>query len=181
MSGVLITVVLALLVWGVFLFNRLVKDRNRVASAWSDIDVQLTRRHDLVPVLVDAVKGYMSHEKATMEAVTMLRRQAERAGKLAEKAGLETELEAGLKKLIVLAEAYPDLKASENFIELQNQLVDVEDHLQYARRFYNGSVRILNTRVETVPDVVVARLFGFKPAEFFEAGSRDAPSVSLDA
>jgi len=179
MSGVLITIVVALLIWAVFLYNRLVKDRNRVRSAWSDIDVQLTRRHELVPLIVEAVKAYAGHERSTLEAVTALRTNAAAAERLADKAGFEGELEAGLKKLIVLAEAYPDLKSNENFLDLQNQLVEVEDHLQYSRRYYNGAVRILNTRIETIPDVLVARSFGFHPAEFFEAGSREAPKVSL--
>ena len=179
MSGVALIVGFVLIVWGIVLFNRLVRDRNRVRAAWSDIDVQLTRRHDLVPRLVEAVKAYASHERATLAAVTELRNQAEAAQRLADKAGLEEQLEAGVHKLIALAEAYPDLKANENFLELQNDLVEIEDHLQYARRFYNGAVRILNTRIETVPDVVVAKLLRFEPAEFFETATRAAPQVSL--
>ena len=163
----------------VFLFNRLVRDRNRVSAAWSDIDVQLTRRHELVPRLVETVKAYAGHERATLEAVTELRRQSSTVSRLADKAGLEDKLEQGVQKLIVLAEAYPDLKASQNFIELQNELVEIEDHLQYARRFYNGAVRILNTRIETVPDVIIAKLFGYQPAEYFEADNRAAPEISL--
>ncbi len=179
MSGVTLIVGLALIAGGVFLFNRLVRDRNRVRAAWSDIDVQLTRRHDLVPRLVEAVKAYASHERSTLAAVTELRKQSAAARRLADKAGLEDQLEAGVHKLIALAEAYPDLKANENFLKLQADLVDIEDHLQYARRFYNGAVRILNTRVETVPDVVVAKLLRFEPAEFFEADTRTAPQVNL--
>jgi LemA protein len=173
--------VLALLLagWGVFLYNRLVADRNQVQAGWSDIDVQLTRRHELVPRLVEAVKGYVSHERATLEAVTALRRRSTEVGQLAVKAGVEKELEAGVRKLIALAEAYPDLKSSENFLELQRELVEIEDHLQYARRFYNGAVRVFNTRIETVPDLIVARLFAFRPAEFFATTTRDAPMVAL--
>ncbi len=179
MFGITVLVFLASAGWGIFLFNRLVKDRNRVRSAWSDIDVQLTRRHELVPRLVTAVKAYAGHERATLEAVTELRSQSATVAHLTEKAGIEDQLEVGVQKLIALAESYPDLKANQNFIELQNDLVDIEDHLQYARRFYNGSVRILNTRVETVPDVVVARMLSFQAAEFFQAENRDAPQVSF--
>ena len=178
-TEVIIALILLLLAAGIYLFNRLVKDRNRVSAAWSDIDVQLTRRHDLVPRLVAAVKGYAGHERATLEAVTELRRQSAAANRLADKAGLEDKLEQGVHKLIVLAEAYPDLKASQNFIDLQNDLVEVEDHLQYARRFYNGAVRILNTRIETVPDVIIARGFNFGAAEYFEADNRTVPEVRL--
>jgi LemA protein len=177
--GIFLVLAVLLLVLVIVLFNRLVKDRNRVQAAWSDIDVQLTRRHDLVPRLVEAVKGYAGHERATLEAVTELRRQATTTQRLADKAGLEDQLEQGVQKLLMLAEAYPDLKANQNFIELQNGLIEVEDHLQYARRFYNGAVRILNTRIETVPDIFIARLFNYKAAEFFEADNRAAPEVTL--
>jgi LemA protein len=176
---ILITLIVLLAAAGIYLFNRLVRDRNRVSAAWSDIDVQLTRRHDLVPQLVEAVKGYAGHERATLEAVTELRNQSAAAQRLADKAGLEDQLEQGVHKLIGLVEAYPDLKANQNFIQLQEDLVDVEDHLQYARRFYNGAVRILNTRVETVPDVVLARSFDFRAAEFFEADNRAVPEIDL--
>ena len=179
MEGIALVLVLAVVAWGIFLFNRLVSDRNRVRAAWSDIDVQLTRRHELVPRLVEAVKGYAAHERATMAAVTELRAQAAAAQRLADKAGLEDELQSGLHKLVLLAEAYPDLKANQNFLALQNELVEVEDHLQYARRFYNGSVRMFNTRIETVPDVVIANLFRFRAAEFFATEDRAAPEVSL--
>ena len=179
MSSAALVIVLSLVVGGVFLFNRLVKDRNRVRSAWSDIDVQLTRRHDLVPRLVAAVQAYAGHERATLEAVTELRAQSVASNRLADKAGLEDRLQTGVHKLLLLAEAYPDLKANKNFIELQNELVELEDHLQYARRFYNGSVRVLNTRIETVTDMIVAQLFRFRPADFFAADNRDAPRVKL--
>lgn len=168
--------------WGVLIFNRLVRDRNQVRSAWSDIDVQLTRRHDLVPRLVDAVRAYADYERATLTAVTELRARAEAAGPLRDKARLEDEMEAGLHRLIALAEAYPELKADGNFLQLQRDLVETEDHLQYARRFYNGSVRIYNTRIESFPDMLVAKPFAFVPAEFFavdDAEVRAAPRVEL--
>ncbi len=172
-----------LVVWAIFLFNRLVRERNQVAAAWSDIDVQLTRRHDLIPQLVDAVKAYGDYEKATLLAVTELRGRSEGAQRLVDKAELEDQIEAGLHRLIALAESYPELKASENFLELQRDLTEVEDHLQYARRFYNGAVRIYNTRLDTFPDLLVARPMGFSPAEFFEAAGaevRATPRVEMD-
>ena len=175
-------VVVALAAWGVYLYNRLIRDRNRVRAAWGDIDVQLTRRHDLVPRLVDAVRAYADYERATLTAVTELRTRAEACEKLREKAQLEDEMEAGLHRLIALAEAYPELKADSNFLQLQRDLVDIEDQLQYARRYYNGAVRIYNTRIESFPDLLVARPFAFRPAEFFavdEAEVRAAPRVEL--
>jgi len=176
---IFVPAVVALVIW---IYNRLVRDRNQVRSAWSDIDVQLTRRHDLVPQLVTAVKAYADYEKATMVAVTELRARSETASRLPEKAALEDEMEAGLHRLIVLAEDYPDLKADGNFRKLQEELSEVEDHLQFARRFYNGAVRILNTRIETFPHMLIARPCAFHPAEFFEAAGADvrsAPQVEL--
>lgn len=183
MIGTVILIVLGvLLAWGIVIFNRLVKERNQVRSAWSDIDVQLTRRHDLVPRLVEAVKAYAAYERATLTAVTELRTRSEQVSKLADKARIEDEIEAGLHRLIALAEEYPDLKADANFLDLQHELTAVEDHLQYSRRFYNGAVRIFNTRIETFPDLFVARPFGFRAAEFFAAaddGVRDTPRVEI--
>jgi LemA protein len=182
-SIVLLLLLAALAVWGVWIFNLLVKDRNQVRSAWSDIDVQLTRRHDLVPQLVEAVKAYAAYERATLEAVTELRTRSEQAGRLEDRARLEDELQAGIERLIAVAEAYPELKADANFLELQRQLTEVEDHLQYARRFYNGAVRIYNTRIETFPHMFVARPFGFSPAEFFAVSAgevRAAPQLEMD-
>lgn len=180
---VVILVVAALLAgWAVVMFNRLVRDRNQVRAAWSDIDVQLTRRHDLVPRLVDAVRAYADYERATLTAVTELRARAEAAGRLRDKARLEDEMQAGLHRLIALAESYPELKADGNFLQLQRDLVETEDHLQYARRFYNGAVRVYNTRIETFPDMLVAKPFAFSPAEFFavdDAEARAAPRVEL--
>ncbi len=183
MMGTIFLIALgSLAVWGVLIFNGLVRDRNRVRSAWSDIDVQLTRRHDLVPRLVEAVTAYASYEKATLTAVTELRARSERAERLGDKARYEEEIEKSLHRLVALAEDYPDLKADENFRDLQTQLVEVEDHLQYARRFYNGAVRIYNTRIETFPDMLVAGPFRFSPAEFFQPDSnevRAAPRVAI--
>ena len=166
----------------IWIYNRLVRDRNQVRNAWSDIDVQLKRRHDLVPQLVVAVKAYADYERATLTAVTELRSRSEGASRLAEKAAFEDEMQVGLHRLIALAEDYPDLKADDNFRQLQTELTDVEDHLQYARRFYNGAVRIFNTRIESFPHLLVARPFGFEQAEFFAVEDDDeriAPTVKL--
>ncbi|MGV8940874.1 MAG: LemA family protein [Lysobacter sp.] len=178
---VLIAVVFALAFWALIAFNRLVRLRNLVRAGWADIDVQLMRRHDLVPMLVEAVRGYASHEKATLDRVTALRGQAMQTQSPAQLAGIEQALEQGVGRLLLLREAYPDLKASENFLQLQRDLVAVEDHLQYARRFYNGAVRGLNDAVQKFPDLLVARGFGFREAEFFEAGegTRAAPKVEI--
>ncbi len=183
MSTVLLIAVIGLVLAAIYIYNRLVKDRNHVRSGWGDIDVQLTRRHDLVPQLVEAVKAYAAYEKATLTAVTELRMRSSAATRLADKAAIEDEMEQGLHRLIALAEDYPDLKASENFLELQKQLTEVEDYLQYARRFYNGAVRILNTRIESFPHLLIAGFFGFRQAEFFEAAGaevRSAPRIGLN-
>ncbi|MGO1540335.1 MAG: LemA family protein [Luteimonas sp.] len=172
---------LALLSWAVFAYNRLVRLRNQVRTAWADIDVQLIRRHDLVPQLVSAVRAYASHEAAVLEAVTALRAQAVQQRGPQELGELESALEQGIARLFALGEAYPDLKANENFARLQDDLVEVEEHLQYARRFYNGAVRDYNDATQRIPDLVVARGFGFDGAEFFQAGKeqRAAPAVEL--
>ncbi len=176
-----IVLLLALGAWAMLAFNRLVRLRNQVRTAWSDVDVQLLRRHDLVPQLVNAVRGYANHESAVLEAVTQLRSRAMATQKPAQLGEVESALEQAMGRLVALQEAYPDLKASENFLQLQEQIIEVEEQLQYARRFYNGAVRDFNDGVQRVPDLVVARTFGFDDAEFFQAGddSRLAPQVSL--
>ncbi len=164
------------------LYNRLVRDRNRVAAAWSDIDVQLQRRHDLIPQLVKAVDQYAGYEQATLEAITALRVEAIElhgtgdVGRLGQK---EEELNVGLQRLIAVAENYPDLKANENFLKLQEDLVETENYLQFARRFYNGSVRQFNTRVETVPHNLIAGWFSFTTREYFQKTSDEAANVPL--
>jgi LemA protein len=164
------------------LYNRLVRDRNRVNAAWSDIDVQLQRRHDLIPQLVKAVDQYAGYERATIEAVTSLRAEAMAlAGKTRprELGDKEEALGVGVNRLVAVAESYPDLKADENFLNLQKELAETENYLQFARRFYNGSVRHLNTRIESVPSNVVASLFGFEQRDFFQKASDDAAAVPL--
>ncbi len=159
---------LAVLGWGVAIYNLLVRDRNRVLAAWSDIDVQLKRRHDLIPKLIDAVKQYAAYEQATLTTVTELRIEAQRTSNVAELATTEGRLGSGVQQLMALAESYPDLKADQSFLDLQHQLSAVEDHIQYARRYYNGAVRNLNTRIDSFPDTLVARSLGFHPADYFE-------------
>lgn len=181
MVTILGALVIAIAVWAVAIYNRLVRLRNQVRAGWSDIDVQLTRRHDLVPMLVEAVRGYANHEKALLESVTQLRAQALATTQPAQLAAIEGTLETQLAQVFALREAYPDLKASENFLKLQQDLVVVEDHLQYARRFYNGAVRGYNDGIQKVPEVFVARIFGFSDAQFFraEADARGVPTVEM--
>ncbi|MCH8174649.1 MAG: LemA family protein [Proteobacteria bacterium] len=177
---IIIVIAVAAVIW---IYNLLVKDRNQVLAAWSDIDVQLKRRHDLVPQLVTTVKAYANFEKATMTAVTELRTRSEAAAHLPEKAALETEMASAINRLIVIAEDYPDLKADHNFRQLHSELTEIEDHIQYSRRFYNGAVRIFNTRIQSFPHFLVARPFGFEVAEFFEvndADERTTPTVELN-
>ncbi len=164
------------------LYNRLVRDRNRVDAAWSDIDVQLQRRHDLIPQIVKAVSQYAHYERATLEAITMLRAEAMKITDAADidlRSEKEEQLGKEVHRLIALAEDYPDLKANENFLNLQNELVATENYLQFARRFYNGSVRQLNTRIETVPNNVIAGWFGFTQRGFFQKASDDVANVPL--
>jgi len=179
MSTIAIVVLVLILGAGIALYNRLIRGRNRVSTAWSDIDVQLQRRHDLVPRLVAAVKQYAQYEKATLEAVTVLRTEAMQTAEVRAKGKLEEKLSAGLDRIIALAENYPDLKANENFLNLQNELVETENYLQFARRYYNGSVRDYNTLTETVPSNLVAGWFNFRPKEFFQKTSDEAANVPL--
>ncbi len=168
MSWAALAVAIAVVVYGIVLYNLLVRDRVRVETAWSDIDVQLKRRHDLLPKLVAAVRRYADYEKATLESVTELRARAERAREVGEIGALEGELGAGMRRLLALVESYPELKADAGFLDLQRNVTEVERHIQHARRYYNGAVRALNTRVDSFPDLLVARAFGFAHAEYFE-------------
>jgi LemA protein len=172
-------ILLSLLGLVVYLYNRLVRARNRVKNAWSDIDVQLQRRHDLIPQLVKAVDQYAGYERATIEAVTALRSEAMSADTLEARGQAEEGLSNSLVRLIALAEKYPDLKANENFLSLQSELIETEDYLQFARRYYNGSVRELNTSIETVPSNFVAQLFGFALQEYFQLASDEVAAVPL--
>ena len=156
-----------LVVWLVFAYNSLVRLRNRAQEAWSDIDVQLKRRYDLIPNLVETVKGYMAHERQVFEKVTEARARAMGARNGKEKANAENTLSGTLKTLFAVAENYPQLKANENFSKLQDELTDTEDKIQAARRFYNGNVRDLDIAIQTFPRNLIAGPFGFKSMEFF--------------
>ena len=164
---IILVVVVVLALWLAGSFNALVRSRNRVKESWSDIDVQLKRRHDLIPNLVETVKGYAAHEKEVFERVIRARSAAMGAKTVGEKGEAENTLTGALKNLFALAEAYPTLRASENFAKLQDELTDTEDKIQAARRFYNSNILTLNTKVEQFPTNVVASLFSFKKEEFF--------------
>jgi len=159
------------LIWAVYSYNRLVRDKNRVWAAWSDIGVQLKRRSDLIPKLVEAVQAYAGYERSVLEDVTRLRTESEDELKPGAKADLESELTGQIKGLMAVAEDYPDLKADSQYLHLLHQLTEVENHIQFARRYYNGSVQNLNVRIDSFPDMLIAGLFRFKRADFFELES----------
>ena len=167
-----ITIAIAVLVvlglWLVGIYNSLVKNRNRVKESWSDIDVQLKRRYDLIPNLVEAVKGYAAHESQTLDAVIQARAKAMGAHTVVEHGQAENMLSGALKNLFALSEAYPQLRAVESFAELQDELSDTENKIQASRRFYNTNVMILNTAIESFPTNLIASSFGFKKEEFFQ-------------
>lgn len=179
--SVLLVIAAVLLLWGGWTYNRLVRLRNQVNEAWAGIDVQLLRRYDLVPNLVATVRGYREHETRALERVTELRRDRELPADA--RGDRETGLSHSIARLFALAEAYPDLKANRSFQQLHESLVEIEDQLQYARRYYNGSVRDNNNLVEGFPSRIVAGLFGFRQGKFFEielASKRDTPEVALN-
>ena len=167
--------------WIVLVFNRLVTLKNRVKEAWADIEVQLKRRYNLIPNLVETVKGYAAHEREVFEKVTEARTRAMGAKTMKEKAESENMLSNTLKSLFAVAENYPQLKASENFQKLQDELTDAEDKIQAARRFYNNNVRDFNIKTESFPSNIIAKMFGFKKAEFFEIdeGVKEVPKVQF--
>ncbi len=160
--------------WVVFAYNRFVRLTNRAKEAWSDIEVQMKRRYDLIPNLVEAVKGYASHERSVFEKVTQARAMAIGAKTIQEHGQAENMLTGALKSLFAVAEAYPQLRAAENFVELQRELSDTENKIQAARRFYNGNVRDLNIALESFPSNVIGRTFGFQKMELFDLEEADA-------
>ncbi len=175
----IVLVVLAITVLAVILmYNGLVRLHTRTEEAWSDITVQLKRRYDLIPNLVNTVKGYAKHEKSVFENVTKARTAAMNASGVAETAAAENQFQETLKSLFAVAEAYPDLKANENFKALQDELVDTEDKIQASRRFYNGSVRDLNIKIKTFPTNMFANKLGFKQREFFEVEEAEAAAIA---
>ncbi len=165
---IVLVIVVVLVGWAVLVYNKLVSLRNRSKEAWSDIDVQLKRRYNLIPNLVETVKGYASHERELLEKVTQARTAAMGAQTVKEHSQAENMLSSTLKSLFAVVENYPQLKAAGNFLELQRELRDSEDKIQAARRFYNGNVRDLNTKIESFPSKVIASLFGFTKMDFFE-------------
>jgi LemA protein len=168
---IILVVIGVIIFWLIGTYNGLVTLKNRAKEAWADIDVQLKRRYDLIPNLVETVKGYAAHEKETFEKVTEARTRAMGAQTLKEKGEAENYLSETLKSLFAVSERYPDLKASQNFLELQRDLRDTEDKVQAARRFYNANVRDLNIKIESFPTNFIASLFGFPEMEFFEIGT----------
>jgi LemA protein len=178
---IVLAAIFVVLLYIMVVYNGLITLRNRVKEAWSDIDVQLKRRYDLIPNLVETVKGYASHEKETFDRVIEARSKAMSATGLKEKGEAENALSGTLKSLFALSESYPDLKASVNFLELQKELTDTEDKIQASRRFYNGNVMDFNTKLETFPTNMIAQMFGFKVSEFFvaEEGEKATPKVSF--
>jgi LemA protein len=178
-----LAVAVLLILWVAFMYNSLIRGRNHCDEAWSNIDTELKRRYDLIPNLVNAVKGYAAHEREVLERVTQARTAAVASqGSPASQARDENVLVDSLRRLLAVVEKYPDLKANQNFLDLQEELVNTEDRLQRARRFYNGNVRDYNNRVEVLPSNIVARCFGLKKREFFEieaAVERAAPAVKI--
>jgi LemA protein len=177
---VMLGVIAILIVWAIAVYNGLIRLKNRVDEAWSDIDVQLKRRYDLIPNLVSTVKGYASHEKEVFEKVTEARTRAMGAQSAADKAQAENMLSQTLKSLFAVAEAYPDLKANQNFLELQRELADTEDKIQASRRFYNGNVRDFNTKIQVFPNNIFAGMLGFSAREFFEAAEGEKEAVKVE-
>ncbi len=171
---VILGIIVILLLMGITFYNKLVRLRNTVKSSWSDIDVQCKKRYDLVPNLVETVKGYASHEKTVFEKVTQARSMAMQASSPAEMAKAENMLRDTLKSLFAVAEAYPELKANANFLQLQSQLQELENNIEYARRYYNAIVRDYNITIESFPSNLIASSFNFKQAEFFELEAPEA-------
>ena len=181
---VILIIIAVIVVYGITLYNRLVKNRQMVGEGWSGIDVQLKRRSNLIPNLLAAVKGYLKHEKSLLEEITQMRANAQGAENAGpeERAKAEGALSGGLMKLFAVMENYPDLKANENIMEFQNSLEEIEDQIQLSRRYYNGAVRNLNVAVESFPSNIVANQFQFEKAEYFEidsAASRSLPKVEF--
>ena len=179
-AWVLVAVVVLAVLWGILSFNRLVTLRNRAAEGWSQIDVQLRRRYDLIPNLVATVQGYAAHEREVFEEIATARSAAMGASGVSEQASAENAITGGLRKLLAVAENYPDLKASENFLALQEELTGTESKIAYARQFYNEQVRLLNTKIQSFPSSVLANAFHFAPREFFDIEDPARAPVQVD-
>ena len=177
---VIVVVAVLLLLLVAAAYNRLVRLRNRSQNAWAQVDVQLRRRYDLIPNLVETVKGYSEHEKDTFERVIAARQRGMAAGTVQEQAEAENVLTGALRQLFALSEAYPQLRANENFLQLQDELAATESRIAYSRQFYNDAVVRYNTRIETIPDVIVAKALGLRPREYFEVEGEAAGPVEVD-
>ena len=181
MGWIILAIVVILVIIVISMYNSLVSARIKVDNAWSQIDVQLQRRFDLIPNLVETVKGYMDHEESVLTKVTELRTSWANASTVSKKAELDSELSGALKTIMAVSENYPDLKSSKNFTELQEELRSTEDKIAYARQFYNDTVTIYNTKLETIPTNIIASMFNFKQEELFEAASDEArQNVKVD-
>jgi LemA protein len=176
---VIVVLVVLLVGWAILSYNGLVSKRNRVDNAWSQIDVQLKRRHDLIPNLVETVKGYASHERQTFEAVTQARANAINAQGPVAQGQAENVLSGALKSLFAVSEAYPDLKANQNFLNLQEEVTSTEDRIAYSRQFYNDSVLTFNTKIQQFPSVILANMFNFSARDFFDAEPGDTEPVQV--
>lgn len=176
---VTIVIIAAIALWFIAVFNSLIKLKNRTEEAQSDVDVQLKRRHDLIPNLIETVKGYASHEKNLFEKVTQARASAINASGMAEKGAAENMLTDALKSVFAVAENYPDLKASQNFLQLQDELSDTENKIQAARRFYNTNARDFNIKIEVFPNNLVVNMLGFKKFDFFQAEETERKNVEV--
>lgn len=178
----IVGLIVLIVLWGVVTYNGLIRLKQQTDEAWSDIDVQLKRRYDLIPNLVNTVKGYATHESQTFEKVTQARNAAMHAGTVEERVATEAALSGAIRSIFAVAEAYPELKANQNFMKLQDELSDTENKIQAARRFYNGNVRDFNTRIHTVPNNLIAGMLGFKERAFFELDNeteRKNPTVQF--
>jgi LemA protein len=179
---IILAIIVILILWMFGMYNGLVRMRNQVRNAWSQIDVQLKRRHDLIPNLVETARGYMKHERETLEAITKARNLAVQANGVAEQGKAEGQLNEAISRFLVVVENYPDLKASQNFLALQEELTTTENKVSFSRQFYNDQVQRFNTKIESVPTNIMANMFNFKQAEFFEievAAEREAPQVKF--
>ncbi len=175
----LIIFFLILIIFLIWIYNKLVKLENQVKEGWSGIEVQLKRRYDLIPNIVEAVKGYQIYEKSTLERITLIRSESSKIEEIPKKAPLEGELSKIIKNLFILAENYPELKAGEQFLNLQKNLIEVEDAIQNTRRYYNGAVRIFNTFIQSFPINLISPIFGFKRKEFFDAPEWEEKAIEV--
>ena len=177
---ILLAVVALVFVYGAFQFNRLVALRQRVKNGWSEIDVELRRRYDLIPNVIETVKGYATHERELFERITKARTQGMQATGVSDQAGAENQITAGLKSLFAVAEAYPELKANQNFLALQEELSGTESKIAYARQFYNDQVMLLNTKIQSFPSSIIASMFHYKEHEFFDMDDAARGPIQVD-